>query len=394
MITQRGRLVVALAAGCYLAAWIAGSEPLYPVAVGLALAVLVSVAWVRLSARPMQLERRTRERAHTEGEHVPVRLELTRSSRLPPPSLVVVERIGRLGERETPLDGRRGAYLLDELRRGRYRFEAARAVVEDPFGLATAEVPLDAPGTLLVRPRVTALERLFSEAGSRTAGGDRLSVRRPTGFDVHGVREWSQGEPLRHVHWRSTAKRSRLMVKELEDSPRDEVAVVLDARSGTDVAGSFDVQVRAAAALLRAYAARHRDVRLTINAGRVESVVVRSLGEEWEVALDALAAAEPDGRTALEALLAEGREGVRSLELVLVTAGITRALADRLVRLARARRPVSLVLVETASFAPGASPLRDPALVRLAAAGVAVAVVRRGDDLAAVLSAPAEAARA
>jgi hypothetical protein len=44
------------------------------------------------------------------------------------------------------------------------------------------------------------------------------------------------------------------------------------------------------------------------------------------------------------------------------------------------RRPVALVHVDAASFAAG--PRRpEPGLLRLQAAGVAVAVVRRGDDL-------------
>src|SRR5207237_839309 len=76
---------------------------------------------------------------------------------------------------------------------------------------------------------VVELERLFSEAGRFARDGSRLLLRRPAGFDLHSVREYEQGESLRKVHWRSTAKRGQLMVKELEDSPRDEVAVVLDA---------------------------------------------------------------------------------------------------------------------------------------------------------------------
>ena len=46
------------------------------------------------------------------------------------------------------------------------------------------------------------------------------------------VREYERGESLRKVHWPTTARRGQLMVKELEDSPRDEIAVVLDADDG------------------------------------------------------------------------------------------------------------------------------------------------------------------
>ena len=386
-MTKRGRLVLALAAACYVAAWALGSKPLYPVAVGLALAPLLSLLWVGLSARPMRLDRRSGERTHVEGDHVSVRLDVIPTARVPPPSLVVVERIGRLGERSTVLDGLHGGYLLDALPRGRYVFEEARALIEDPFGLASARVPLEAPGALLVRPRPAAVERLFSDEGPTRAGGSRLAVRRPTGFDVHGVREWGEGESLRHVHWRSTAKRGRLMVKELEDAPRDEVAVLLDARAETVVGESFDVGARVAASILRAQVAQHRDARLYVNGARPESHPVRSLGGDWEAALDALAAAEPDGRAPVEALLRDDAPASKSLELVVITSAVTRGLVERLVQLARARRPASLVYVVPASFAEGARELPEPGLVRLGAAGVAVAVVRRGDDLATALSA-------
>jgi predicted PurR-regulated permease PerM len=51
-VTDRGRLALLLAVGVYLAAWTFGSTVLYPVAVGLALAVALAVAWVRLSPLP------------------------------------------------------------------------------------------------------------------------------------------------------------------------------------------------------------------------------------------------------------------------------------------------------------------------------------------------------
>ena len=82
---------------------------------------------------------------------------------------------------------------------------------------------------MLVYPRLVELDRLFSESGTGALDGRRLLLRRPSGFELHGVREHEEGESLRRVHWPSTAKRGELMVKELEDAPRDEVAIVLDA---------------------------------------------------------------------------------------------------------------------------------------------------------------------
>jgi hypothetical protein len=76
-----------------------------------------------------------------------------------------------------------------------------------------------------------------------------------------------------------------------------------------------------------------------------------------------------------------------------VTARLQPELVERLVQRALARRRVSLVWIDAASFGNGAIRRPEPALLRLQAVGVPVAVVRRGDDLAAQLGAP-EARRA
>src|SRR3954470_5641525 len=162
------------------------------------------------------------------------------------------------------------SYVLESLPRGRYAFEETVAVVEDPFGLDRVEEPLPAPGALLVYPRLVELDRLFSESGRFSRDGNRLLLRRPAGYDLHSVREHKQGESLRKVHWRSTAKRGQLMVKELEDSPRDEVAVVLDADPAAVTGESFDVQVRAAGSMLLAHSRRGRRAVLVVNSGRHE----------------------------------------------------------------------------------------------------------------------------
>src|SRR5207244_355029 len=111
---------------------------------------------------------------------------------------------------------------------------------------------------------------LFSDSGASTRDGRRLRLRRPTGFDLHSVRDYQRGESLRMVHWRSTAKRGELMVKELEDSPRDEIAVVLDADPAAVVGESFELQVRASGSILLAHARRGRRSVLIVNSPRRE----------------------------------------------------------------------------------------------------------------------------
>jgi uncharacterized protein (DUF58 family) len=392
-MTRRGRLALVLGGATYLGAWAFGSKILYPVALGLPVAVLLAWLWAPLANRPLQLRRKLPPGERLEGEDVEVAVELTSERRLLPARWTLRERIGKLGERATTLsaDGH-ARYVLERLARGRYAFEESVAVIEDPFGLQRVEQPLVAPGALLVYPRLVELERLFSESGTRSHDGRRLLLRRPSGFDLHSVREYEHGDSLRKVHWRTTARRAQLMVKELEDAPRDEVAVVLDADPAAVVGESFDVQVRAAGSLLLAHVRRGRRALLVVNGARQEQQGVRSAEGDWRAALDMLAAAEPEPGPPLAALLVDESSAVgRALELAVVTASLPPRLVERLVERAFGSGSVSLVVVDTATFA-GAPPAPRPEVLRLQAAGVAVAVVRQGDDLAERLGAAALAA--
>jgi uncharacterized protein (DUF58 family) len=394
-MTARGRAALALGVSLYVAAWAFGSRPLYPVAIGLL--VLWPLAWacVRLADRPIRLHRWTRAHDHWEGDDVEVEVELERERRVPCASMTLVETVERVGRRETPLEsgrGRLGArYVLERLPRGRYAFPDARVVLEDPFGFQRRTLELGTTGAVLVFPRIADLDTLFSEGGPGAHQGRRILLRRPVGYDVHGVREYEQGESLRRVHWPTTARRGKLMVKELEDSPRDEVAVVLDAAcgsAGTPPDSSFDVQVRAAGSILRTHLRRGRRAALVVNGRILETHRVHSLEGDWRRALELLAAADPGGARPASALLGEDvGPAARARELVLVTAGLTQELVTRLAHRAVGNVGVAVVWVDAASFAGhGRDQGQSGLLLRLQAAGVAVAILRRGDDLTSVLS--------
>jgi uncharacterized protein (DUF58 family) len=360
-MTVRGRLVLALGLVAYGASWIFGSRPLVPVAVGLVLAPVLAWAWVGATTRGVTLERVPRRERSREGEDVEI--ELRAALGAAPPSLAVEESIGCLGPRRTELErhGRRATarYVLRALPRGRYPIETAVAVVEDPFGLARSETALDPGAALLVYPRLVELDGLFSEAGRLRQGGRRLLLRRPTGYDLHSVREHVEGESLRAVHWASTARRGRLMVKELEDAPRDELAVLLDCAGAGE---PFEVAVRCAGSVLQAHERRGRRAALVLNAG------ARRSERDFASGLELLAAVRPDPAAPVEELLAH--EAAHAYELTVVTTRLPRVLVDALTD----RRGAALVYVDAAGR-------REPALLRLADSGVAVVAVRPGDDL-------------
>ena len=367
-----------------------GSRPLGVAGLGLLFAAGAARAWSGAVREQVVAVQVPEPSPSVEGARVRLGVEVRRGSRVPVSAAVVRGSLGRLGDYECRLRGHgrtlTGTVDLGRLPRGRFRVSDARLELGDVLGLETVSLPVEGAAAVLVHPRLVELETLFSEAGRRGGDGRRLLLRRTAGFDFHSVREYEQGESLRRVHWPTTARRGQLMVKELDDAPRDAVVVVLDCDPsgavGAPPDSSFDTAVRAAASILRVYAARGRRATL-VATGSGGVVDVCSL-TDFVDALDALAAVEADAAFPLARTLGhEQAPAARAGELVLVTSTLDPrslgAVLDSAVR-----RLVSVVWVDAPSFA-GRPTRAVPGLLRLSAAGVPVAVLRRGDDLAAAL---------
>jgi uncharacterized protein (DUF58 family) len=381
----------AVALGAALAS---GSRPLGVVGVGFLLAWGVTWFWSWLAERPVAVTLQATPEHAVEGDRVAVDATVARPSRIPLGSLALDLSVGRLGKRSQRLHthGRTAQARIDlgPLPRGIFAIDKTEVVVGDLLGLVSVKPPLTCERlTVVVRPRLVELDRLFSEAGRIGADGRRLLLRRAAGFDFHSVREYEQGESLRRVHWPTSARRGQLMVKELEDTAHDGVVVLLDCDPAGDVGtppeSSFDAAVRAAGSIVQAHALRGRGATLVTTGCDGQVVPVRSAHSELGAAVTCLAGARPDARHGLAQVLHGNPTLAGTSELVIVTSTLDPRAFTAVLAIA-GRRAVSLVWVDAASFA--SRPTRaETGVLRLAAHGIPTAVVRRGDDLAAVLSA-------
>ncbi len=401
-MTTRGRRLLLLAAGLYLVAWGFGTAVMFPVAIGLSVAPLVALIWVKALDRPMLLRRRTGHLELTEGQSVDVGLEVRPDTGGPIPGrAIMLDRLGkRVIEAELARRGRvlRGHYQIAAAPRGRYRMDGAELLIADPFGLAEARIKMDRADQMLVYPRVYELEGLFTDGG--TPGGDRgrSMLHRASGYDLHSIREHQVGESLRRVHWRSTARRRRLMVKELQDTPRDEACVLLDgdaaAVTGMSPDSSFDMQVRAAASLLRRMSDAGQRSSLVIHAAQRSRHRLGFGSGDWATVLGELAAVEADAPRPLAEFLAESTRGpdpVDAARVFVITAGMSPLLAERVLGMTSSQCEPAVVWIDGTSFA--ASTRRketgpEAAALRLTRSGVAVARIRAGDHVGQALSAP------
>jgi len=377
------------------AAIVFASRPLGVAGLGLLLAALVARVWVSLASGPTEVRTTVSPDPATEGDEVTLRIDAARRSRLPLGSAVVVGTLEGIGRYECRLrsDGGRlaGKLALGVLPRG--VFESADATIElrDPLGLEARSRPLGVSVSALVQPRLVELHGLFDDRGRLPGESRRFLTRRPSGFDLHSVREYEQGESLRRVHWPTTARRGQLMVKELEDAPRESLVVVLDCdpagEAGRSPDTSFDAAVRAAGSVMRVHLLRGRRCALVTTAQADSATRASSAEGEFASVLGTLAAVRADAQHDLARFLERPPRVVdQAPELVVVTATESPSAATRLLDLA-SRRAIAVVWIDAGSYV-GRPTRAAPAVLQLSAAGIPIAVVRHGEDLAMALEAP------
>jgi uncharacterized protein (DUF58 family) len=124
---------------------------------------------------------------------------------------------------------RKGVYRGRLVERGRYRLGPFRASTRFPFGLFSRTITLGEPETLVVLPRLGRLTQGWAARRREAlAGTDRRHQRPGAEGDFYGVREWRSGDGRRLIHWRSSARAGKLVVRQFERPRSRDAAIVLD----------------------------------------------------------------------------------------------------------------------------------------------------------------------
>ena len=150
--------------------------------------------------------------------------------------------------------GSRGvSYQLRSDLRGKFVIGPMRVRIADVFGLVELTANFASKNTLTVTPKIVPLTAA-STTGSWSSDGDgRTRMTAAAGDDDVIPRAYRDGDELRRVHWRSTARYGELMVRREEQRWQDRAIVILDSRrsahAGTGPSSSFEFAVSAAASI-------------------------------------------------------------------------------------------------------------------------------------------------
>jgi uncharacterized protein (DUF58 family) len=415
------RWLLAVLLGFSLFGWAVTGSVVYARLVYVFLLLLVSgYVWTMLALRGIQVRRSSRLQRLSVGDIFEEQFEIVNAARQPCLWLEV--------ENASPLPNAEGSRLLTGIggrerrsyvartwltRRGAFTLGPTMLRSGDPFGLFVARKTVTAAETLIVLPMSVPVKTFPPPPGILPGG---RAIRRKT-MDVtphaSGVREYVPGDPMKRIHWPSTVRRGRFMVKEFEQDPQSDIWLFLDAHAEAHVGqpireelpfkvdqwlqkrpqvklpcDTFEYAVSAAASLAQHFLKQQRAVGLACAAGRLTVVSADRGDRQIGKIMEMLAFLEPVGGLPLLGLVQlQARLLPMGSGVILITSS-TRAdllLAVEDLQRRNLRPMVLLIAPETFGGQGDSRALVEGLLNR----DVPAATIAYGDDLSARLALPA-----
>jgi len=296
-------------------------------------------------------------------------------------------------------------------RRGRYTLGPLSLISGDPFGLFQQKRMLPSTSSIVVYPAIVDLPGFLLPVGPLPGGG---AYRRRTHYvtpNVSGVRDYYPGDSFNRIHWPSTARTGRLMVKEFELDPTADVWLFLDMQSSVQAGYSpeevervepevlsmvgksltlpspstEEYAVTLAASLAKHFLERDRAVGL-VAYGQRREVIQSDRGERQLIKiLETLAVIRPLGSVPMaEIISAEGSSLRRDISIIVITSSTDVHWVNALHNLSRRGLRGLAIVIDAYSF--GAEERVDAVLQALAFSGIPAYRVRKGQSLREALS--------
>lgn len=111
-------------------------------------------------------------------------------------------------------------------RRGRYTYSGFRLSTKFPFALFRKSRLVAAPGQVIVFPQLSPPPAIVPPP-SRRSGAELRGAKGRQG-EFHGLRQFREGDDPREIHWRSTARHGRAMIREHEEELARRVTLLVD----------------------------------------------------------------------------------------------------------------------------------------------------------------------
>lgn len=413
--------ILALGVAAWIFALNTGRQIAYTVAYLLTAVIILALLWSWLGINWVRVSRVTRSRRAQVGRFAEEQFEVQNRSRIPKLWLEVRDLSDLPGHAASRVVNSLGAHRRQRWivrtycqQRGRYMLGPLVLASGDPLGLFRLERSLPATTSIVVYPATLDLPGFAPPVGE-LPGGD--AMRRRTHHittNVSGVRDYQPGDSFNRIHWPSTARTGRLIVKEFELDPTADVWIFLDMHQEVQRAAPWapdtrfyrpavltrepprlmliptteEYGVTIAASVARHFLMHNRAVGLVAHANRREVLQTDRGERQLTRILETLAVITAYGQTPFADVLAlEGEHLSRNTTVIAISPSVSPQWGLSLRELNR--RGVRSVAVLIAADTFGPSPSWRETLLGLHMHGILTYVVRRGDAIDVALSAPA-----
>lgn len=160
-------------------------------------------------------------------------------------------------------------FTIPTTRRAVITVGPVRSVRADPLHLLRRQVLWTEPTDLFVHPRTTALD---GPAAGFLKDLEGLPTTELSSADVsfHALRDYVPGDDRRHIHWKTTARTGKLMVRQFEETRRAHMAVALSVNTDEYAREEdFELAISAAASLGRQAIKEARELSVVTQRGPI-----------------------------------------------------------------------------------------------------------------------------
>jgi uncharacterized protein (DUF58 family) len=386
---KAGRILLAILFFVGLIGVLIFGSPLYSRFLYLSILLfLFAWLWTNWIASHITLERTSRELRANVGDVFEENYKVINKTRIPAAWVEILN--------QTKLPNAAGSRLLTLLlpnqkrtynartwltHRGSFQLGPTIINIGDPFGIFIAKKIFLPKETLIVFPMIQEIASFPSSPGLLPGG--HIIQRKSQDITPHaaGVREYVHGDAMKRIHWRTSIRRNKLMVKEFEQDPQAEIWIYLDSQKDVHYQKIYEFNETplntilfnrkpklklppstveysiSIAASLAHYFIRQRRAVGYVSAGQTFTILPADRGERQESKiLETLAFVEANGNVSISALASmQASQLPRRSTVILITpttrTDLLQAIDDLLLR---SLYPV-VVLLNAQTFGASAS---------------------------------------
>ncbi|MEI7887711.1 MAG: DUF58 domain-containing protein [Actinomycetes bacterium] len=268
-LTHRGAAILAASPALAIASWLFGLPEAAVLSATALLLVLSAWIWTRLHAPTVEVHRTALPARCKANETCTIQLRTQNIGRRRSAVLLLTDRVSKYGTvplQIAPLltqDHNTARYTFPIRQRGVHQIDATEVQVQDPFGIVRCvRFAADRTSILILAPTWPLSPIPATATGHESAQSRSAALIAHPAEEFSGLREYLPGDDLRRIHWPTTARTGRPVMRQFDLPWQNRTTVLVDLGSPA----SFERTVSAAASVVELAAKEGGLIRLVTTA--------------------------------------------------------------------------------------------------------------------------------